>query len=108
MDAVFVEREIECVTANGIAKGFVRIFSPEPDQQDWRCRYLIKWADFEKKFHAMGVDSLQALQLAMSILPVHIETSDDFKAGRLRYLEQPLTREHLKSTFAVKWHGDAS
>ena len=106
MGTVFVEREIECATAEGLVKGFIRIFHPEPDQDDWRCRYALKWADFEKKFYTMGVDEFQALQLAMSIVPVEIKSSGDFKAGRLRLLEQPLTNDNLKDAFEVKWYGD--
>lgn len=108
MSAIFVEREIECATAAGMVKGLIQIFRPEPDAQDWRCDYALRWAGFEKKFYALGVDAFQALQLAMSIVPVQIETSDDFKAGRLRFLEKPLTSGNLKESFEVKWYGDAS
>ncbi|WP_321488889.1 DUF6968 family protein [uncultured Hyphomonas sp.] len=106
MESVFVEREIECLTDNGLVKGFIRIFRPEPDQDDWRCRYTLRWADFEKKFYAMGVDAFQSLQLAISIVPVHVRSSEAFKTGRLRFLDEPLTNENLKNAFEVEWFGD--
>tara|TARA_R110001606_G_scaffold97275_1_gene215035 strand:+ start:213 stop:536 length:324 start_codon:yes stop_codon:yes gene_type:complete len=107
MDAVFVEREVECATDSGSVKGFIRVFKPMPDQNDWRCDYALKWADFEKRFYAMGVDAFQALQLAMSIVPAHVGMSADFKAGRLRFLEEPLTDMNLRDLFETKWLGDA-
>jgi hypothetical protein len=107
MSTIFVEREIECMTDSGLVKGFIRVFKPMPDQDDWRCDYALKWADYEKKFYAMGVDAFQALQLAMSIVPAHVGMSAAFKAGRLRFIEEPLTRENLRDTFETKWLGDA-
>ncbi|MAN47092.1 MAG: hypothetical protein GYB49_08380 [Alphaproteobacteria bacterium] len=108
MRDVFVEREIECATGDGLKKGYIQIFKPVQDQDDWRCDYSLKWADYEKSFYAMGVDSFQSLQLALYIVPTVVSISQDFKDGRLQFLGEPLTNENLRDAFEIKWPGELS
>jgi hypothetical protein len=44
----------------------VRVFAPEPDGQDFRCEYEIIRNGKRLRRYAMGVDSMQALLLAIS------------------------------------------
>lgn len=43
----------------------VTIDKPEEDEADFRCRYLLDSGNKRRLSYAMGVDSVQALQLAM-------------------------------------------
>ncbi|MCD9033204.1 hypothetical protein LDO32_15870 [Luteimonas sp. Y-2-2-4F] len=43
----------------------VTIDKPEEDEGDYRCRYLLDAGQKKKLSYAIGVDSVQALQLAM-------------------------------------------
>ncbi|TCM12032.1 hypothetical protein EDF56_1202 [Novosphingobium sp. PhB165] len=44
---------------------FCRFFKPERDGSDFSCRYVIDWPDKAKARYVLGVDSIQALLLAM-------------------------------------------
>ncbi len=83
MTAMIVERQLDYFGESGVERGFVRVFEPQPDQDDWRCNYQLTWPGYERTRYAMGIDPWQALQLAMRIIPTMISTSDAFKAGRL-------------------------
>jgi len=44
----------------------VTINRPEQDEGDYRCRYLLETGQKKRLGYAMGVDGVQALQLAMA------------------------------------------
>lgn len=50
----------------------VYMFKPEEDGGDFRCRYLIEMVDKKKEGYAIGMDSFQALQLAMQRIGVDL------------------------------------
>jgi Domain of unknown function (DUF6968) len=56
-----------------------------PDHPDYYCTFQIKGAGSEKVRHACGVDSLQALQFAISALAVELEVLNKQMAGALRW-----------------------
>ncbi len=65
----------------------IRIFVPEPSgNNSWACRYEIDWPEGMKAVEAGGVDSAQALFLAMQMIGSEIYTSSYHKSGRL-YLD---------------------
>ena len=43
----------------------MRLFAPLPDRESFRCDYEIDWPENSRHHYAMGVDSLQALTLAL-------------------------------------------
>ncbi len=61
----------------------VNIFAPEPDGDVWKCRYEIHWPEEKWSSHAGGVDSTQALVLALQKIGVEIYFSDHHKSGKL-------------------------
>jgi hypothetical protein len=73
-------------------KGDVRIpvsmHAPEKAKVDWVCRYEIGWPEGKAKRWSGGVDAVQALQLAMSMIGVEVNVSRHAKSGRLQWLEQ--------------------
>ena len=58
------------------------------DSQDYYCPYEICWPNDRRISYAGGVDSVQALDLALKIVGVILYTSEYGKAGRLRWHEQ--------------------
>jgi hypothetical protein len=65
----------------------VRIFSPEADNGGWRCAYEIDWPDGKRSSAAGGVDSVQALFLALQKIGIEIYTSDYHREGQLIWFE---------------------
>ncbi|MGE0739925.1 MAG: hypothetical protein AB7O98_01180 [Hyphomonadaceae bacterium] len=103
MTAAIVERAIDYFGEAGVEAGAVRVFAPQPDQNDWRCEYQISWPGYDRSKYAMGVDPWQALQLAMFIVPSTISATDDFKAGRIGLWGSPITTyEEICARFGVK------
>ena len=44
----------------------LRVEKPKPDGADFRCEYAIEGGGLERRSYGMGVDSIQALLLALS------------------------------------------
>jgi len=61
----------------------VRIFAPEERDIDWACQFEIEWPDETITMDAMGVDAVQALELAMKMIGAFIYTSDHHASGNL-------------------------
>jgi hypothetical protein len=85
--AVIAERELGCESG----PAHIRVFTPQPDRGDWRCDYEITWPTGTRRSYAMGVDSFQALHLAMLSISTEVEVSDPFKAGQLKLFDEPVT-----------------
>jgi len=65
------------------------VFEPVEDNDDYRCQYEIREdGKLVWQSHAMGVDSLQALILALRKLGADITFSDHAKKGRLYWNNQ--------------------
>jgi hypothetical protein len=61
----------------------VSIFAPEPDGSSWKCAYEIGWPGNKWSSQAGGIDSIQALVLALQKIAVEIYYSDYHKSGKL-------------------------
>lgn len=83
MSAIIAERELDFYDGAGKSGGFVRVFQPAARDGNWWCDYQIEWPGFSQKRAMGGVDSWQALQTTMQIVPVEIAATDAFKAGCL-------------------------
>jgi hypothetical protein len=67
----------------------IRIFVPElADDKTWWCHYEIGWPEGIWKSRAGGVDSAQALFLAMQMIGSDIYTSNYHQSGEL-FLDRP-------------------
>ena len=55
---------------------------------EYRCRYQIKWPDFERSREAAGIDGIQALLLAMRTVHTELAETDEYQSGKLTYLDQ--------------------
>jgi len=65
----------------------VRIFAPQLSQGSWSCNYEIDWPEGTRKGAAHGLDSVQALLLALKMIGAEIYTSDYHKAKNLVWEE---------------------
>jgi len=67
----------------------IRIFVPEEQEPGvWSCRYEIDWPEGTRKFAAHGIDSVQAIELALKMIGSEIYTSEYHKSGNLMWDEQ--------------------
>ena len=68
----------------------VRIFKPERvDDHEWKCEYEIGWPDATRRFAGHGIDSVQALNIALQMVGTEIYTSTYHRAGKLHYHKLP-------------------
>jgi uncharacterized protein DUF6968 len=66
----------------------VRLFQPEEDGAAWICRYEIEWPSEKRSRYAAGVDSIQALMLALQLIGIEIYTSRYHRSRSLKWLEK--------------------
>lgn len=59
------------------------LHAPEHVGSDWRCWYEIDWPNNPRRFHAHGIDAMQALLIAMQMMSAELYTSQAFKDGEL-------------------------
>jgi hypothetical protein len=61
----------------------IRIFAPEETKSGWNCRYEIDWPEGKETMSASGIDSVQALVLALQMIGADIYSSSYHKSGKL-------------------------
>jgi len=62
----------------------IRIFTPKQQEpRAWSCRYEIDWPEGPKATDAWGVDSAQALIVALRMIGADIYTSSYHTSGKL-------------------------
>src|SRR3954468_12682017 len=81
----FVERRF---VADG-SELLCRFFRPVSDGQDFRCRYEITWPDGTKSREIWGVDSVQAVVLAMRSAGGDLMRRRDQDGVDVRWLDGP-------------------
>lgn len=63
----------------------VNIFAPIKGDKDWSCRTEIHWPDGVYEFIGYGIDSIQALDIAMQGIGMRLYFSDYHKSGLLSW-----------------------
>jgi Domain of unknown function (DUF6968) len=67
----------------------IRMFTPKQQEpRAWSCRYEIDWPEGKEIREAWGVDSIQAMFLALQAIGSDIYTSTYHRSGNL-YFEAP-------------------
>lgn len=61
-------------------------YEPVSDGQDFSCKYEIAWPDGNRTREAWGVDSVQALLLAMQSVKAELEMRKDQEGKDIRWL----------------------
>lgn len=75
-DDVVCERKFHTTVDGEILPILVQWMKPTTDGLHWCCDYSIAWPDRPvRRFHAMGVDSAQALILALHMVSAELETA---------------------------------
>jgi hypothetical protein len=65
----------------------IHIFAPKRQKVDWSCQFEIGWPDEKLTRIAIGIDAVQALELALRMIGAQIYASDHHDSGRLEWLE---------------------
>jgi uncharacterized protein DUF6968 len=63
----------------------IRIFAPERKDRAWSCRYEIDWPEGTQKMAAGGVDSMQALVIALKMISADLYSSSYHRSGKLMF-----------------------
>ena len=85
---VVAERRLIVTGPSGDTEVSVRLFQPENEEGMWICRYEIDWPNERRSYFAGGVDSFQALILALQMIGAEIDASAYHKAGSLKWFER--------------------
>lgn len=84
-EPAFIERQFELGDRNLV----VRFYTPaKAPGGEFQCWYSIGWPDGGVRRYACGLDSVQALMLAMRTVHSDLVESDAYKAGRLTWCDQ--------------------
>ena len=63
----------------------IRIFAPQQEAAAWSCRFEVDWPDGMLTMAIMGIDAVQALELALKIIGAQIYASDHHASGNLMW-----------------------
>lgn len=96
MGTVIADRDVEVRAKNGLVPGKIQIFAPEHHPADdaggeyWGCRIGFDFDAYQRSRIIKGVDSYQALQLALKMVPVELESTPAFRNKNLMLWGNPL------------------
>lgn len=65
----------------------IHIFAPEQKEKHWSCEFEVGWPDGTVRMAAGGIDSMQALHLALELIGAQIYASDHHASGKLEWLK---------------------
>ena len=86
--AVTLYRVLKIDTEAGEKELPIRFYLPAQRENDWDCEYEIDWPTGVRRFKAHGIDSVQALSLALQMVGAELYTSDAHRSGKLKWLER--------------------
>jgi hypothetical protein len=86
-DMVIATRRLKLQLPTKEIDVFVRIFMPEAENGAVRCAYDIDWPNGKKSGATVGVDSIQAIFLALKMIGIDVYTSDYHRQGQLAWFE---------------------
>ncbi|MES1155751.1 MAG: hypothetical protein ABUL48_04905 [Pseudorhodoplanes sp.] len=62
----------------------IQIFAPQREKPGaWGCRYEVGWPEGKRSVTACGIDSIQAITIALGMIGAEIYTSNYHKSGNL-------------------------
>ncbi|WP_439498740.1 DUF6968 family protein [Bosea sp. (in: a-proteobacteria)] len=83
-----LERLLTYASSEGDAQVRIVVESPQKGEVDWSCAYKIDWPGEARLGFGYGIDSTQAMLLALRAIGTDLYTSDYHRSGRLRW-EKP-------------------
>jgi hypothetical protein len=84
---VVATRALKLRRAAGDIEIPIRIFAPVRQDVDWSCQFEIGWPDETLTRLAVGIDAVQAFELALRMIGAQIYASDHHQTGKLEWLE---------------------
>jgi hypothetical protein len=84
---VMAERRLIIGDLAGDKEVVIRLYQPEAKDGTWSCRFEIDWPNQRRLSRAGGVDSMQALVLALQAIGIEIYSSSYHKSGLLKWYE---------------------
>ena len=86
---VIASRSLQLLRNHSATEIPIRIYLPEQESATaWSCRYEIDWPHGEWKHAAWGVDSVQAILIALQLIGSEIHASEYHRSGQLM-LDEP-------------------
>lgn len=82
---VMAERRLIVDDPTGDKEVMIRLHQPEAEDGAWSCRYEIDWPGRSRSSRACGVDSMQALVLALQAIGIEIYSSSYHESGLLSW-----------------------
>jgi hypothetical protein len=61
----------------------IRVFAPQQNGADWSCRFEIGWPEGVVEREVIGIDAIQALELALRMIGTIVYSSDLHRSGEL-------------------------
>lgn len=83
--AIVAMRRLWIATDDQLTPVDVRFYEPHIAEGSWGCRYEIDWPERRRVYTIFGVDSVQALRLAMSMVGSELYGSAYHQAGTLMF-----------------------
>lgn len=81
---IVAEREFMIIEGAELRPARVLVYAPEKiSDNEWKCEYRLVGFSKDRARKAYGVDSYQALYLALKILATEIAITDEYKGGKL-------------------------
>lgn len=84
---IIASRKLNLITNHQIREVAINLFIPELRDFDWICKYEIDWPDDKRKSFAAGIDSAQALHLAMQKIGIDLYMSDYHRLRQIVWIE---------------------
>lgn len=82
---VIAERILKLVRRGESTDIPIRLFLPTQHSGAWFCRYEIDWPHEQRVHAGSGVDSIQAIHIAMQLIGSEIYASDYHHSGQLMF-----------------------
>ncbi len=82
---VILERSLSFASAGGDTKIKISVHAPTQGERDWQCAYEIAWPGAPRRGFGYGIDSAQAMLLALQAIGTDIYTSDYHRTGLLSW-----------------------
>lgn len=85
-DPVIARRVLLGRTEQGDQVIAVSLFAPAADGENWSCAYEVDWPEAPRRNAALGVDSMQALVLALQMLGAELHAGRPVQIQSLEWL----------------------
>jgi hypothetical protein len=104
VSTIIAERIVQIGDRAPRENGFVRVYSPVSQGQgrEWSCDVHLSWSGEEVRHSIFGIDSYQALILAMRHAVTLIQISDAFKTNRLYEFDNEHPLSDLEFSFGFR------